>query len=278
MTLPILGVNCYAHDSAAAIIVDGKVVAAAEEERFTRRKHTGEFPLEAIRFCLAQAGLSISDIREVAFSFDPYLQFRKRLVHGLRFLDRRLIFGRNASSVFLPFFLKQKFRSAFRGSRKIDFNLHYVNHHRAHAASVFYTSPFEKAAILTVDGAGEWATTVLGAGEGNQIRTFEETCYPHSLGFFYGTLTQYLGFRSFNDEGKIMALAAYAEPAYKEEFKELIQWDPKGRFRMNMKYFDFHFGSTRWYSKWLETCLGRRGGRKALWKSAIIVLRRPCNG
>ncbi len=256
MTLPVLGINCYAHDSAAALVDGGRVIAAAEEERFTRRKHTGEFPLEAIRFCLKQGGLSIADIRHAAFSFDPFLQFRKRLLHGLRFLDRRLILGRHASTVFFPFFLKQKLQASLGAGRKLNFKLHYVNHHRAHAASVFFTSPFEKAAILTVDGAGEWATTVQSVGEGTKIRSLAETNYPHSLGLFYGTLTQYLGFRPNYDEGKIMALASYARPDLKTEFQKMIRFVPPAGFKLNMDYFDFHFGATRWYSKRMEDLLG----------------------
>lgn len=254
MTLPILGINCYAHDSAAAILVDGNILAAAEEERFTRRKHTGEFPVEAIRFCLKRAGLSFSEIRHIAYSADPYLQFKKRFFHGLRYLDRRLFSGGHGPTLFSPFFLKGKLQSAFK--QKANFKLHYINHHRAHAASVFYTSPFEKAALLSIDGSGEWATTFLGKGEDNRIQKLQETFYPHSLGLFYGTLTQYLGFRPNYDEGKIMALAGYGEPDFKEEFRRLISSDAQGGFRLDLKYFDFYFGASRWYSKEMEKLLG----------------------
>ncbi len=258
----VLGINCYAHDSAAALVVDGRIVAAAEEERFTRRKHTGEFPLESIRYCLKEAGVSLGDIRHIGFSFDPALQFRKRLFHGLRYFDRRLLFGRNFSTVFLPFFLKQKLQSAFSTKLHPLFQLRYVKHHMAHAASTFLTSPFKRAAILTVDGAGEWATTVLGIGIDSRITPLEEICYPHSLGLFYASLTAFLGFRPNFDEGKIMALAAYGKPALRQAFEKLIQVLPGGRFRLNLRYFNFYYGALQWYSDRMSEVLGppRRPG------------------
>lgn len=250
----ILGINCYAHDSAAALVHAGKIIAAAEEERFTRRKHTGEFPVQAIRYCLKEAGISARELRRVAFSYDPALQFRMRLGYGLRNLPRSLRFVRHSETLFLPFFLKEKLKSAFPDIRglKIDF----VNHHLAHAASSFFASPFERSAILTVDGSGEWTTTLLAAGEGNRITRLHEIHYPHSLGFLYGAITQFLGFRSSYDEGKVMALAAYGEPSFEKEFDELVKIEPGGNFRLNLKYFDFQEGSARWASRKLSALLG----------------------
>ena len=252
----ILGIHGYAHDSSAALIDGGRIIAAAEEERFTRKKHTGEFPLEAIRYCLREAGASLPDIKHVAFSSDAALQLRKRLVYGLRHFPKSFSFRRHSGTLFLPFFLKRKLKSFFPEISKADFKLHFVNHHLAHAASTFLVSPFERAAILTVDGSGEWATTVLSVGEGNQIKAFEAVNYPHSLGFLYGAVTQFLGFRHSYDEGKVMALAAYGEPGLRGEFKRLIQIDPDGRFRLNLEYFDFHLGSQRWYGSKLSELLG----------------------
>jgi carbamoyltransferase len=253
---PILGINCFAHDSAAAIVADGRIIAAAEEERFTRRKHTGEFPVEAIRYCLTEAGVSLREIEHVGFSFDPVLQLRKRFLHALRYFPKTLRFGRYSPAIFLPLFFKEMLRSTLPGGREASFKVHFVNHHTAHAASTFFASPFERAAILTVDGAGEWATTVLSVGEGNQIIPLEEIQYPHSLGFLYGAISQFLGFRPNYDEGKVMALVAYGKPSLPEPFEKLIQIHADGHFQLNLNYFDFHLGSPRWYSKRLVQILG----------------------
>ncbi len=247
--MPIFGINSYAHDSSAALVTeDGRVIAAAEEERFTRKKHTGDFPQQAIGFCLKYAGLEWRDISQVAFSFDPWLQFRKRILYSLRTFPKSLQFGRHSSALFQPFFLKQKLPGKFR--------LHFVNHHQAHAASTFFTSSFERSAILTVDGAGEWATTVLSKGEGNKITPLEEINYPHSLGFLYGAITQFLGFRPCYDEGKVMALAAYGHPTFTKQFEKLIHLNPDGNFRLDLQYFEFQWGSTCWYSRKMSELLG----------------------
>lgn len=247
--MPILGINSYAHDSSAALVADdGRVIAAAEEERFTRKKHTGDFPRQAIQFCLKYAGIPWRDISEVAFSFDPWLQFRKRIVYSLQTFPQSLRFSRHSSAVFQPFFLKRKLPGKFP--------IRYVNHHQAHAASTFFTSPFERAAILTVDGAGEWATTVLSRGEGNKIISLEEINYPHSLGFLYGAVTQFLGFRPCYDEGKVMALAAYGEPSLMKEFEKLVHLKFDGNFRLDLSYFQFHQGSACWHSPKMAGLLG----------------------
>jgi carbamoyltransferase len=255
--MSILGINWYSHDSSAAILDEtGKIAAAAEEERFSRKKHTVDFPAEAIRYCLKEARASSRDLRHVAFSFDPFLQFRKRLFRGIRFFDHTFAFGERTPAHYLPFSLRRRLAACSPVLKDSSYHLHFVNHHKAHAASTFFSSSFERAAILTVDGSGEWATTVLARGEGNRIIPIEEIYYPHSLGLLYSALTQFLGFRPGGDEGKVMALAAYGGPSFRQQFRELIQIDSRGHFKLNPKYLDFRFGTSVEYKPCIAELLG----------------------
>ncbi|MBL8820522.1 MAG: carbamoyltransferase [Planctomyces sp.] len=245
MTL-ILGISAYFHDSAAVIVCDGRIVAAAQEERFTRIKHDSNFPENAVAYCLKAAGVSRpEDLDFVAFYEKPYLRF-SRLVetylgtapHGYRsFLNS------------IPLWLKSKLwtgrdlrkRLGGRLARRIVF----PEHHESHAASAFFPSPFDQAAILTVDGVGEWATASIGVGEGNQIRILKEQRFPHSLGLLYSAFTYYCGFRVNSGEYKLMGLAPYGKPRFRDLIlRELVDLKEDGSFRLNMKYFAYCYGET----------------------------------
>jgi carbamoyltransferase len=249
----ILGLSCYYHDAAAAIVRDGEVIAAAQEERFDRAKYSSGFPVQAINFCLQQAGISAFDLDYVGFYEKPYLKFARVIIEHLRswprsmgnflemtpsWLEDRLI---------LPLVLRREL--AYQGP------VLFYKHHLSHAASAFLVSPFEEAAILTVDGIGEWASASYGVGRGSDIRILREIHYPHSLGLLYAIVTTYLGFPVFVGEGKVMALAAYGEPAYREQFARLIDVADDGSFRLDPRYFAFNRGR-RMYRRAFEELLG----------------------
>jgi len=248
-----MGFDCYGHDSAAALLCDGEIVAMAEEERFVRDKHTLAFPARAIRYCLDEAGIGIDDVDHIAYYWDPSLHVADQIWHIIRYLPRtlRLVRSRLGQN-FLPMMrLEHTLRrelglSAHSRTRQI----HRVEHHAAHAASAFLLSPFEEAAILTVDAVGEWASTWFGIGEGNGFHKLGEINFPHSLGMLYGSVTDYLGFRYASDEGKVMGLAPYGDPeVYLAKFREIVQLEPEGRFSLDMSYFDYHlYGRGHWVS------------------------------
>lgn len=239
----ILGVSCYYHDSAAALIVDGEIVAAAQEERFTRKKHDASFPKNAVDFCLKQGGISSSQIDYVAFYDKPFLKFERILETHLQWAPS----GIKAALKSIPVWIKEKLwiseavNAAVGGSVRVL----YPEHHLSHAASAFYPSPFEEAAIITFDGVGEWATTTIGAGEGNAIRLLREISFPHSLGLLYSSFTYYAGFKVNSGEYKLMGLAPYGKPVYADIIREkLIDIKEDGSFRMNMAYFAYANGLT----------------------------------
>ncbi len=238
--LNILGISCFYHDSAVALLQDGRVVAAAEEERFTRQKHTRDFPSHALDFCLSQGGIKFDDLDYIAFYEVPRLKFHRLI---MTYLDQ-YPHSREQFFYFLPMWMqrtrefRKKLESRIRGKTRIV----YVQHHGTHGAAAFLPSPFEKAAILTVDGVGEWATTSWGVGQGNRLSLHSEIRFPHSLGLLYSTITSYLGFRVNNGEGKVMGLASYGEPRFIEQFQKLIRINPDGTFCLNMDYFNFHRG------------------------------------
>jgi carbamoyltransferase len=240
--LDILGISCFYHDSAAALVRDGDIVAAAQEERFTRRKHDARFPFGAVSYCLREAGIRDDQLDLVVFYEKPFIKFE-------RILETYMVFAPRGFSSFLmalPLWLKQKLwmkeqiaeaLPGFRG--KILF----PEHHESHAASAFYPSPFPEAAILTMDGVGEWATTSLGWGRGAEIRLLEETRFPHSLGLLYSAFTYFTGFKVNSAEYKVMGLAPYGEAKYVDAILgELMDLKPDGSFRMNMDYFDYCAG------------------------------------
>jgi len=239
----ILGISAYYHDSAASLVRDGEIIAAAQEERFTRKKHDPSFPVNAIRYCLAEGGIKDGELDAVAFYDKPILKFVRILETYLSVAPR----GLQTFTGAIPVWLKQKLWIPFEiertlmqmGFRKCP-PIYFTEHHESHAASAFYPSPFETAAILTVDGVGEWATTTLGRGSGNTIELLKEMRFPHSLGLLYSAFTYFTGFKVNSGEYKLMGLSPYGEPKYVDLIlKELIDLREDGSFRLNMKYFGF---------------------------------------
>jgi carbamoyltransferase len=240
----VLGISAYYHDSAAALVVDGRIVAAAQEERFTRVKHDHRFPGQAIGYCLRQAGLSPRDIDHVAFYEKPYLKFERLLETYLAVAPA----GFRSFLMAMPLWVHEKLRLPGEMSRGLPgYGRRFVfpEHHESHAASAFFPSPFEEAAILTLDGVGEWATTTLGRGSGNRIELTHEIRFPHSLGLLYSAFTYFCGFKVNSGEYKLMGLAPFGEPRFEELIlRRLIDLRDDGSFRMNMSYFNYCAGLT----------------------------------
>jgi carbamoyltransferase len=244
----ILGISAFYHDSAAALVRDGAIVAAAQEERFTRKRHDASFPINAARYCLEAAGVPWDQVDQVAFYEKPFLKFERLLETYLTFAPR----GFSSFRMALPLWIKEKLfqkRLLVEMLRDeapdIDWEprLRFTEHHESHAASAFYPSPFESAAILTMDGVGEWATTSMGVGKGNSLALTKEIHFPHSLGLLYSAFTYYTGFKVNSGEYKVMGLAPYGEPKYAQTiFENLIDLDDDGSFKMNMEYFDYCTG------------------------------------
>jgi carbamoyltransferase len=243
----ILGISALYHDSAAAIVVDGRIVAAAQEERFTRKKHDASFPKNAIGYCLDVAGCRLSELDSVVFYDKPFLKFERLLETYLTFAPR----GFASFRVALPVWLKEKLFQKDLLSRELkaidsEFSsqrLLFTEHHLSHAASAFFPSPFEEAAVLTMDGVGEWATTSLGVGSGNNLSIFKEIHFPHSLGLLYSAFTYYTGFKVNSGEYKLMGLAPYGEPKYVSLILDnLIHVNDDGSFWLDQGYFDYCVG------------------------------------
>lgn len=246
----ILGISCFYHDSAACVVKDGKVVSAAQEERFNREKNSSDFPILSINACLQAADLTTYDLDYVGFYEKPFLKFQRVILSHLKsypfsiknflkvmphWLDDRLI---------IPLILKKEL--GYEG--KVLF----VKHHLAHAASAFFASPFQEASIITSDGVGEWATTTVGEGKNNEIRIFKELHYPNSLGLLYSAITTYLGFEANRGEGKVMALADYGKPTYLNKLKEIVITQPDGSFKIDPGYFGFNEGSKMYSNKFIR--------------------------
>ncbi|HAM34420.1 MAG TPA: hypothetical protein DCP85_00630 [Elusimicrobia bacterium] len=239
----ILGISAYYHDSAAALIRDGKIVAAAQEERFTRKRHDADFPIEAVAYCLEQGGLKISDLDLVGFYDKPLLKFERMLKTYIAYAPR----GFKSFAMAMPLWLKGKIwmKSQIREKLGYEGKIFFPEHHESHAASAFFPSPFSEAAVLTLDGVGEWATASIGEGRGHQLRLTQELHFPHSLGLLYCAFTYYTGFKVNSGEYKVMGLAPYGEPRYADLiYKELIDLRPDGSFKLNMDYFDYCAGLT----------------------------------
>ncbi len=244
----ILGISAYYHDAAAAVVVDGRIVAAAQEERFTRIKHDPAFPVNAARACIELAGLRPADIDLVAFYDKPFLKFERLLETYLAFAPRGFTSFRHA----LPLWLKEKlFQKSMlvKELAQLDENVDWTprllfsEHHLSHAASAFFPSPFERAAVLTMDGVGEWTTTSLAIGSGTDLKVIREIHFPHSLGLLYSAFTYYTGFKVNSGEYKMMGLAPYGEPKYAARILEhLIDVKEDGSFRLNLDYFDYCTG------------------------------------
>ena len=258
MAVKVLGISAYYHDSAAALIVDGRIVAAAQEERFTRKKHDAGFPRHAVMACLQQARVRPQEIDYVAFYDKPFLKFERLLETYLAFVPRGFSSFRQA----LPLWLKEKLfqRSLLVRELKAveptvgwDTRLLFSEHHLSHAASAFYPSPFERAAILTMDGVGEWTTTSLAVGRGHDVTVLKEIHFPHSLGLLYSAFTYYTGFKVNSGEYKVMGLAPYGEPKYAEAIlTNLVDVKEDGTFRLNLDYFDYCTGLKMTSSKFDE--------------------------
>jgi carbamoyltransferase len=244
--MQVLGISCYYHDSAACLIEDGRITAAAHEERFTRIKHDASFPHQAVRYCLAEGGVG-DTIDAVAFYDKPLLKFHRILETHLGVAPR----GFRTALRALPLWLKSKLwisaqieAALERAGVRCD-KLYFPEHHESHAASAFYPSPFQDAAVLTLDGVGEWATTTIGVGEGARLRLLEEIHFPHSLGLLYSAFTYFTGFRVNSGEYKLMGLAPYGEPRYVDLIREhLLELKPDGSFQLNMDYFGYLDGLT----------------------------------
>ena len=244
----VLGVSAFYHDSAAALIEDGVIAAAAQEERFTRKKHDAGFPQHAIAYCLAQAGITLQDIDYVAFYDKPFLKFERLLETYVAFAPRGFKSFRMAIPVWLreKLFQKDLLRKEFK-KYDPDFDwqnkLLFAEHHQSHAASAFFPSPFDEAVVLTMDGVGEWATTSVATGNGSDLQMTKEIHFPHSIGLLYSAFTYYTGFRVNSGEYKVMGLAPYGEPKYVDLiFDHLVDVKEDGSFRLNQDYFDYCTG------------------------------------
>ena len=247
----ILGLSAYYHDSAAALVRNGDIVAAAQEERFTRKKHDAGFPENAIRYCLAEAGLSLSEVDEVVFYDKPLVKFERLLETYLSYAPNGLRSFIAAMPVWLKekLYLKSTLKTELSTLGEIKKNalpeLLFAEHHQSHAASAFFPSPFEKAAVLCLDGVGEWATTTAWLGEGNSLTPLWEIDFPHSLGLLYSAFTYYTGFKVNSGEYKLMGLAPYGEPTYVDLILDnLMDLKEDGSFRLNMAYFNYCTGLT----------------------------------
>jgi carbamoyltransferase len=246
----VLGISAFYHDSAAALIADGRIVAAAQEERFTRKKFDANYPRHAVEYCLKAGGVTLADVDYVAFYDKPFLKFERLLETYLTFSPR----GFSSFRMALPLWLREKLflKSLLAGELKAlepnfdwDKRLAFSEHHLSHAASAFYPSPFQRAAVLTMDGVGEWATTSAGVGNGHELKIQKEINFPHSLGLLYAAFTYYTGFKVNSGEYKVMGLAPYGTPKYAQLiYDNLIDLKPDGSFRLNLDYFNYCTGLT----------------------------------
>jgi carbamoyltransferase len=246
----ILGISAFYHDSAAALVRDGEIVAAAQEERFTRKKHDSRFPENAVAFCLEHEGVSLDAVDYIVFYDKPFLKFERLLETYVAFAPH----GLRSFSMAVPLWVREKlfqkkllrdelkrWASKFDWERRVLF----AEHHLSHAASAFFPSPFEEALVLTMDGVGEWATTSVALGQGNQLRMIKEIHFPHSLGLLYSAFTYYIGFKVNSGEYKLMGLAPYGQPEYVQTILDkLIDVKPDGSFRLNLEYFNYCTGLT----------------------------------
>ena len=245
----ILGISAFYHDSAACILKDGKIIAAAQEERFTRKKHDASYPKNAIKFVLNYANLNLSEVDQIVFFEKPFLKFERLLETYVAFAPKGFV----SFSKAMPLWIKEKlFQKNLLFNKlkehdknyKSDENIFFSDHHLSHAASAFFPSPFEEAVVLTADGVGEWATTTVAVGKGNELEVKKEIHFPHSLGLLYSAFTYYTGFKVNSGEYKLMGLAPYGNPIYEDKIKKLIDIKDDGTFRLNQKYFNYATGLT----------------------------------
>src|SRR3989344_7467311 len=254
----VLGISAFYHDSAVALLRDGEIIFAAQEERFTRRKHDAAFPSMALEAALKFAGIAISDIDHIAFYDKPFLKFERLLETYLAYAPR----GFRSFLMSIPLWTKEKlFQKDMMGKslRKLAPELElgdrllFSEHHLSHAASAFFPSPFQEAAVLTMDGVGEWTTTSLAVGRGNKLEIFKEIHFPHSLGLLYSAFTYYAGFKVNSGEYKLMGLSPYGVPKYANLiYENLVDLKPDGSFRLNQKFFNYCTGLTMTSSRFHE--------------------------
>ena len=246
----ILGISAFYHDSAAATVVDGKIIAAAQEERFSRKKHDSRYPFNAVNYVLEASNLKLNKIDYIVFFEKPFLKFERLIETYVAFAPK----GFKSFCMSMPIWLREKLfqkKLLFEKLKQNDENFNDINkiyfseHHYSHAASAFYPSPFKDAVILTLDGVGEWATTTIAIGNGNEIKMLKEIHFPHSIGLLYSAFTYFTGFKVNSGEYKVMGLAPYGQPKYKDIImKELVDLKNDGSFRLNMKYFNYATGLT----------------------------------
>jgi len=252
----ILGISAFYHDSAAALVRDGRIIAAAQEERFTRKKHDSGFPMHAIHYCMAEAGLGKDELDAVAFYDKPLTKFGRVVQTYFGVAPR----GLRPFMMALPIWVKQKLwiplqiEKALLGSGiRMPDRLYFAEHHESHAASAFFPSPYKSAAILTVDGVGEWATSSMGRGEGNRVEILKELRFPHSLGLLYSAFTYFTGFKVNSGEYKLMGLAPYGAPKYVDAILDnLVELCEDGSFRLNLSYFGYLDGLTMTNARFSE--------------------------
>ncbi len=256
--MKILGISAFYHDSAAALVVDGEIIAAAQEERFSRRKHDARFPQNAVAYCLREGNLRMDDLDYVAFYDKPFLKFERLLETYLAFAPQ----GFKSFGMAMPLWIREKlFQKSLLTEQLIDAGssknspipLLFTEHHMSHAASAYYPSPFDDACVLTMDGVGEWATTSVAQGSGNKLEIIREIHFPHSLGLLYSAFTYYTGFKVNSGEYKLMGLAPYGQPVFAQKILDhLIDVKPDGSFRLNMDYFEYCTGFTMTNSRFDE--------------------------
>jgi len=240
--LYILGINAYHGDAAAALIKDGELIAAAEEERFNRRKHCAGFPARAIQYCLRTAGISAADIDHVGISRDPSAHLHKKILFSMTRLSKLggLVSSRLANAARVRNLKDELIAALGVAPDAVKAQFHNVEHHKAHMASCFLVSPWERAAILSIDGFGDFISTMWGTGCGNRIEVSGQIEYPHSVGIVYTAASQFIGFPKYGDEGKVMGLAPYGKPRFMDEFRDIVRTEDGGRFALNLDYFLHH--------------------------------------
>ena len=251
----VLGISCYFHDAAAALLQDGMLVAAAEEERFSRVKHDFSFPERAIRFCLDRGGIRPQEVDYVAFFEKPFVKFERILQTALATAPRSAGVFRQAMTGWLldKLWVKTLIRSTFEIP---DDRILFAEHHQSHAASAYFCSPFADSALLTIDGVGEWTTTAIGRAAGNDLQLTAETRFPHSLGLLYSAFTAFLGFEVNEGEYKVMGMAPYGVPRFVDKVRRLVHLHDDGSFALDLDYFAFHYSTTRTYSHKFEELFG----------------------
>ena len=259
----ILGISCYFHDASAALLRDGQLIAAAEEERFSRKKHDYDFPQRAIDFCLQIGGLKSSDLDYVVFFEKPFVKFERLIISSMQTFPRSHRVFREAMVSWLgdKLWIKHLIQKRLQvPAAKILFS----EHHLSHAASAFFCSPFEEAAILTVDGVGEWTTASLGRGKGTEIKLLKEIRFPHSIGLLYSAFTAFLGFEVNEGEYKVMGMAPFGQPRYVDKVRKLVRSDRDGSFELDMDYFSFHYSTENTFNGKFVDLFGAPRNPKAL--------------